>query len=59
MYSSPNIIRNITSRRVRWAGHEAHMEQSRNAYRVLAGNPEEKRPLGKPRGRWEDNIKMD
>ena len=44
---------------MRWAGHVARMEQSRNAYRVLVGKPEGKRPLGRPRRRWEDNIKMD
>ena len=59
LYSLPNLIRNLKSRQVRWAGHVAHMEQSRNAYRVLVGKPEEKRPLGRPRRRWEDNIKMD
>ena len=59
LYSSPNIIRNLKSRRLRWTGHTARMEQSRNAYRVLVGKPEGKRPLGRPRHRWEDNIKMD
>ncbi|KAJ4443724.1 hypothetical protein ANN_05448 [Periplaneta americana] len=59
LYSSPDIIRNIKSRRLRWAGHVARMGESRNAYRVLAGKPEGKRPLGRPRRRWEDNIKMD
>ena len=59
LYSSPNIIRNLKSRRLRWAGHLARMEQSRNAYRVLVGKFESKRPLGRPRRRWEDNIKMD
>ena len=59
LYSSPNIIRSLKSRRLRWAGHVALMEQSRNAHRVLVGKPEGKRPLGKPRHRWEDNIKMD
>ena len=59
LYSSPNIIRNIKSRRLRWAGHVARMEQYRNAYRVLVGKPEGKRPLGRPRRRLEDNIKMD
>ena len=54
-----NIIRNLKSRRLRWAGHMEHMEQSRNAYRVLVGKPESKRTLGRPRRRWEDNIKMD
>ena len=52
-------IRNLKSRRLRWAGHVAQMEQSRNAYRVLVGKPEEKRSLVRPRSRWEDNIKMD
>ncbi|KAJ4446832.1 hypothetical protein ANN_13530 [Periplaneta americana] len=59
LYSSPDIIRNIKSTRVRWAGHVARMGESRNAYRVLLGRQEEKRPLGRPRRRWEDNIKMD
>ena len=59
LYSSPNIIRSLKSRRLRWAGHVAHMGQSKNAYRVLVGKPEGKRPLGRPRRRWEDNIKMD
>ena len=59
LYSSLNIIRSLKSRRLRWAGHVAHMEQSRNAYRVLVGKPEGKRRLGRPRHRWDDNIKMD
>ncbi|KAJ4435141.1 hypothetical protein ANN_23717 [Periplaneta americana] len=59
LYSSPDIIRNIKSRRLRWAGHVARMGESRNVYRVLVGRPEGKRPLGRPRRRWEDNIKMD
>ena len=59
MYSSPNIIRSLKSRRLRWAGRVARMEQYRNAYRDLVGNPEGKRPSGRPRRRWEDNIKMD
>ncbi|KAJ4432652.1 hypothetical protein ANN_21275 [Periplaneta americana] len=59
LYSSPDIIRNIKSRLLRWAGHVARMGESRNAYRVLVGRPEGKRPLGRPRRRWEDNIKMD
>ena len=58
LYSSPNIIRNLKSRRLRWPGHEARMRQSRNAHRVLLGKPEVKRPLGRQRRRWEDNIKM-
>ena len=59
MYSSPNIIRNLKSRRLRWAGHVPRMEQFRNAYRVLVGKPESKRPLGRPGRRWQDNIKID
>ena len=59
MYSSPNTISSLKSRRLRWAGHVARMEQSRNAYRVSVGKPEGKRPLGNPSGRWEYNIKMD
>ncbi|KAJ4433310.1 hypothetical protein ANN_15569 [Periplaneta americana] len=59
LYSSPNLMRNIKSRRLRWAGHVACIGESRNAYRVLIGRPEGKRPLGRPRCRWEDNIKMD
>ena len=59
LYFSPNIIRNLKSRRLRWAGHVARMEQFRNAYRVLVGKPESKRRLGRPRRRWEDSIKMD
>ncbi|KAJ4432290.1 hypothetical protein ANN_20908 [Periplaneta americana] len=59
LYSSPDIIRNIKSRRLRWAGHAARMGESRNAYSVLVGRPEGKRPLGRPRRRWEDNITMD
>jgi hypothetical protein len=49
----------IKSRRMRWAGHEAQMGEKRNAYRILAGRPEGKRPLERPRRRWVDNIKMD
>ncbi|KAJ4427890.1 hypothetical protein ANN_23898 [Periplaneta americana] len=59
LYFSPDIIRNIKSRRLRWAGHVARMGEYKNAYRVLVGRPEGKRPLGKLRSRWEDNIKMD
>ncbi|KAJ4433923.1 hypothetical protein ANN_16237 [Periplaneta americana] len=58
LYSSPDIIRNIKSRRLRWAGHVARMGESRNAYRMLVGRPEGKRPLGRPRRSWEDNIKL-
>jgi len=57
--SSPNIVRVIKSRRVRLAGHVARMGERRGVYRVLVGKPEGKRPLGRPRRRWEDNIKMD
>jgi hypothetical protein len=59
LYSSPDIIRQIKSRRMRWAGHVARMGEGRNMYRVLMGKPEGKRPLGRPRRRWEDGIKMD
>jgi hypothetical protein len=59
LYSSPNIIRRIKSRRMRWAGHVARMGETRNAYRILVGRPEGKRPLGRPRSRWVDDIKMD
>ncbi|KAJ4445591.1 hypothetical protein ANN_12272 [Periplaneta americana] len=59
LYSSPDIIRNIKSKRLRWAEHVARMGESRNAYRMLVGRPEGKRPLGRLRHRWEDNIKMD
>jgi hypothetical protein len=59
LYSSPNIIRVIKSRRMRGAGHVARMGEGRGAYRVLVGRPEGRRPLGRPRRRWEDNIKMD
>jgi hypothetical protein len=58
LYSSPNRIRTIKSRRMRWAGHVARMGEKRNAYSVLVGKPEERRPLGRPRRRWVDNIKM-
>jgi hypothetical protein len=59
LYSSLNIVRVIKSRRIRWAGRVARMGQGRGVYRVLVGRPEGKRPLGRPRHRWEDNIKMD
>ena len=58
LYSSPNIVRVIKSRRMRWAGHVAHMGEERGAYGVLVGKPEGKRPLGRPRHRWVD-IRMD
>jgi len=53
------IVRVIKSRRMRWAGHVAHMGEGRGVYRVLVGKPEGRRPLGKPRHRWENNIRMD
>ena len=60
LYSlSPRIVRVIKSRRMRWVGNVARVEESRGVYSVLVGKPEGKRPLGKPRRRWEDNIKMD
>jgi hypothetical protein len=59
LYSSSNIIRIIKSRRMRWAGHVARMGEKRNAYRLLVGKPEGKRPLGRPRRRWVDNSRMD
>ncbi|KAJ4435652.1 hypothetical protein ANN_18268, partial [Periplaneta americana] len=59
LYSSPDIIRNIKSRRLRWEGHAARMSESRNANRVLVGRLERKRPLGRPRRIWEDNVRMD
>jgi hypothetical protein len=59
LYLSPNIIRVIKSRRMRWAGHVARMGEGRCAYRILVGRPEVSRLLGRPRRRWEDNIKMD
>jgi hypothetical protein len=59
LYSSTNIITQIKSRRMRWAGHVARMGEERNVYRVLMGKPEGNRPLGIPRHRWEDGIRMD
>ena len=59
LYSSPNIIRVIKSRSMRWAGHVARLEEGRGAYKILVGRPEERRPLGRHRHRGEDNIKMD
>jgi len=59
LYCSPNIVRVIISRRMRWAGHVARMGEDRGVYRVLVGNPEGKRPLGRPRRRWMGNIRMD
>ena len=59
LYSSPNILRVIKSRRMRWVGHVARMGEGRGVYRMLVGKSEGKRPLGRPRRRWEDNNSMD
>jgi hypothetical protein len=59
LYSLPNIVRVVKSRRTRWAGHVVRMGEDRGVHRVLVGKPEGERPLGRPRRRWEDNIKMD
>jgi len=59
LYSSPNTVRVIKSRRMRWAGHVARMGEERGAYRVLVGKWEGKRPLGRPSRRWVDNISVD
>jgi hypothetical protein len=59
LYSLPHIVRVVKSRRMRCAGHVARMEEDRGVHRVLVGKPEGKRPLERPRRRWEDNIKMD
>jgi hypothetical protein len=58
LYSPPNIIRMIKSRRIRWAGHVARIGEKRNAYRILMGKPEGKKPLGRPRS-WCVDVKMD
>jgi hypothetical protein len=58
-YSSPSIIRMIKSRRMRWAWNVARMGERRNAYKILVGKPEGKRPLGRSRRRWVDNVKVD
>jgi len=58
LYSSPNIVRVIKSRRMRWVGHAAHMGEWRGVYRILVGESEGKRPLGRPRRSWEDNIRL-
>ena len=58
MYCSPNIISVIKSRKLRWAGHIARMEESRSAFKILTCTPTGKRSLGRPRCRWEDNIRM-
>jgi len=59
LYSSPNIVRVIKSRRMRWVGHVSRMGEDRGVYRVLVGKPEGRRPLGRPRRRWVDNIRTD
>jgi hypothetical protein len=59
LYSLPNILRVVKSRRMRWVGHVVHMGEGRIVHRVLMGKPEGNRPLGRPKRRWEDNIKMD
>jgi hypothetical protein len=59
LYSSPDIIRQVKSRRMRWAGHVARVGEERKVYKVLVGKLEGKRPLGRPRRRWEDGIRMD
>ena len=59
LYSLPNIVRVVKWRRMRWAGHMVRMGEGRGVHRFLIGKPEGKRPLGRPRRRWEDNIKMD
>ena len=59
LYSLPNIVWVVKSRRIRWAGHMARIGEGRVVHRVLVGKPEGKRPLGRPKRRWEDNIKMD
>jgi hypothetical protein len=59
LYSSPNIIRRIKSRRMRWAGHVANVGEERKVYKVLVRKPEGRRPDGRPRRKWEDGIKMD
>ena len=59
MYRSANVVRVIKSRRLRWAGHVARMEEGRSAFKVLTGKPTGKRHLGRSRLRWEDNIRMD
>jgi hypothetical protein len=59
LYRSPSIVRVIKSRRLKWAGHVARMEESRSVFKILTGKPTRKRPLGRPRCRWEDDIRMD
>jgi hypothetical protein len=59
LYTSPDIIRQVKSGRMRWAGNVARMGEERKVYKVLVGKPKGKRPLGRPRRRWEDEIRMD
>ena len=59
LYSSPNIVREIKSRKMRWAGHVGRFGEERGVYRALKGKPEGRRPLGRPRCRWVDNSRMD
>ena len=59
LYRSPNIVRAIKSRILRWAGHVAIIEEARSAFKILIGKPTGNRPLGRPRRRWEDNVRMD
>jgi hypothetical protein len=59
LYSSPNIVKVIKSRRMRWTGHVASVGEGRGSYRILVGRPEGKKLLGRPRPRWEDNVKLD
>jgi len=59
LYSSPNVVRVIKLRRMRWVGHVARMGKEMRVYRILVGKPEGRRPLGRPRRRWVDNIRME
>ena len=59
LYRSPNIVRVIKFRRLRWAGHAARIEEGRSAFKISTGTPAVKRPFGRPRRRWEDNIRID
>ena len=59
LYFSPNIVKVIRSRRLRWAGHVARMKEGRSAFNIISGTPTGKRPLGIPRRRWEDKIMLD
>jgi hypothetical protein len=59
LYSSPDTIRQVKSRRMRWAGHVARMGEERKLYKVLVGKPEGRRPLGRPKRRWENGYRMD